>query len=103
MNKKIVCSICGEEVDPNDQRPGRQFGTINGAILWKYIEVVGHKSCVCNVDKILVTENRLRLWTFYGSLKEILREEGKLNEKIERAMSLLEPVNPLNSDRVHKD
>jgi hypothetical protein len=103
MNNKIVCSICGEEVDPNDLRPGRQFGMINGAILWKYIEVVGHKSCVCNVDRIVVTENRLRLWTLLGSLKELLRNEGCWNEKIERALTHLEPSNALDSDKVPKD
>jgi hypothetical protein len=50
-----------------------------------------------------VDVNRLRLWTFIGSLKELLREEKKMNEKIERALSLLEPVNPLDSDGAHKD
>jgi hypothetical protein len=103
MDKKIVCSICGEEVDPKDQRPSCQFGMINGAILWEYIEVTGHKSCVCNVDRIVVTENRLRLWTLLGSLKQLLREEGKMNERIDRALSLLEPVNRLDSDGAHKD
>jgi len=57
---------------------------INGAILWKYIEVTGHKSCVYNVDRNVVTVNRLRLWTFLEALKEILREEGSMNVKIQR-------------------
>ena len=100
MNKKIMCSICGEEVSINDLIPGRQFGMINGAILWKYIEVTGHKSCVYNVDRIVVTVNRLRLWTFLEALKEILREEGCMNEKINRALADLESVNHLDSDNV---
>jgi len=96
MNNEIICSICGEKVNRNDLIPGRQFGMINGAILWKYIEVTGHKSCVCNVDRIVVTVNRLRLWTFIGSLKELLRKEGRWNEEIERALTDFELVNSDN-------
>ena len=89
MSNGIICSICGEEVNGRDVIPGRQFGMINGAILWKYIEVTGHRSCVCNVDRI-VTENKLRLWTFIGSLQELLRQEGHWNAKIERALTDME-------------
>jgi hypothetical protein len=91
MSNGIICSICGEEVNGKDLIPGLQLGMINGAILWKRIEVTGHKSCVCNVDRIVVTENKLRLWTFIGSLKELLRKEGRWNAKIERALTDLEP------------
>ena len=101
MNKKIMCSICGEEISMNDLIPGRQFGMINGAIVGKYIEVVGHRSCVCNVDRI-VTENKLRLWAFIGSLKELLRQERPWNAKIERALTDMELVNPLDSDEAPK-
>jgi hypothetical protein len=103
MSEEMTCSICGEKINKDDPIPGRQFGMINGSILWKYIEVTGHKSCVCNVDRIVVDVNRLRLWTFMWSLKQLLRGEGKMNEKIERALSLLEPVNPLDSDEAHED
>ena len=103
MSEEMTCPICGEKVNKDDPIPGRQFGMINGAILGKYIEVTGHKSCIYNVHRIVVDVNRLRLWTFIGSLRELLREEGKLNEKIERPLSLLEPVSPLDSDRAHKD
>lgn len=98
MNNGIICSICGEEVNRDDLVPGRQFGMINGAILWKYIEVTGHKSCVYNVDRNVVTVNRLRLWTFLEALKEILREEGSMNVKIQRALADLGSVKPLDSD-----
>ena len=91
MSNGIICSICGEEVNGKDVIPGRLFGMINGAILWKYIEVTGHKSCVCNVDRIVVTENRLRLWTLIWSLKQLLKEEGCWNEKIEKALTDLKP------------
>ena len=103
MSEEMTCSICGEKVNRDDSIPGRQFGMINGAILWKYIEVTGHKSCVCNVDRIVLDVNRLRLLTFIESLRGLLREEGKMNEKIERALSLLEPVNPLDSEGAHED
>ncbi len=100
MNNKIICSICGEEVNKNDLIPDRQFSMINGAVIGKYIEVIGHKSCVYNVDRIVLMENRLRLWSLIGSLKKQLIEERHWNEKIERTLTDLELVNPLDSDIV---
>jgi hypothetical protein len=103
MKGKIVCSICEEEVDKHDLMPNRRFGMINGAVIGKYVEVAGHKTCVYNVDTIVVTKNRLRIWTLIGALKDELIKERYWNEKIDKMLTDLELVNTFDLNAIPKD
>jgi len=51
------CMICSFPVDETQDR----FDTINGAVVGEYIEIHGHRLCMDNVDRLVVTPNRFRL------------------------------------------
>ena len=50
--------ICGRKIEEN-YPGGRYF--CNAAVLGEYLEISGHKTCVDNVDNIVVIPNRIRL------------------------------------------
>ena len=54
------CSICGKPVEKRDLFPDGMPDSINGAVIGKYFLVMGHPTCVQNVDKIVVIPNRMR-------------------------------------------
>ena len=54
------CSICGKPVEKKDLFADGMPDSINGAVIGEYIEVMGHPTCVQNVDRIVVTPNRMR-------------------------------------------
>jgi len=54
------CSICGKPVEKKDLFPDGMPDSINGAVIGKYFWVMGHPTCVQNVDKIVVIPNRMR-------------------------------------------
>lgn len=66
--KKVVCNICGREVT---RKQDLEWGSANGAVVGKFIEMRGHKACVDNVDDLVVTPNRLRVMELkkFGLLK----------------------------------
>ncbi len=54
------CSICNEPVKSDFFGNGMPY-MINGAVDGEYIEVYGHRTCVLNVDRLVVIPNRRRL------------------------------------------
>lgn len=52
----IKCVICGRECS------GKY--SCNGAVLGDYIELKGHKTCIDNVDNLVVIPNRIRFMGF---------------------------------------
>ena len=55
------CSICGKPVEQADLFRNGMPDTINGAVTGAYIEIYGHKTCVQNVNKLVVVPNRKRV------------------------------------------
>ena len=66
------CSICGKPVKKADLFPDGMPHQINGAVVGKKIEVYGHPTCIHNVDRIVVLENRRRVQPLLEKLKEEL-------------------------------
>ena len=57
--KKTTCLICGKEVEEPDLMPNGEPDRINGAVIGEQIEVQGHRTCVQNVNQIVVIQNRM--------------------------------------------
>ena len=55
------CSICGKQVQNEDLWSNGMPDCINGAVVGHYIEIYGHRTCVQNVDNLVVTPNRIRI------------------------------------------
>ena len=55
------CLVCEKPVEKEDLWENRKPDSINGAVVGRYIEIYGHRTCVQNVDKFVVIPNRVRL------------------------------------------
>ncbi len=64
--KKKVCSICNKELGEDEM-----FDFQNAAVIGEYIHVQGHKTCVDNVNNIVVVPNRVRVNYHIESLKKV--------------------------------
>ena len=95
MGKKIICSICEKEIKDNEL-----FDSLNGAVVGKYIEVRGHTTCIHNVNRIVVLENRMRINLFLESLKEefskAVEEQKPIEEVDQMLQGILEMTNLIN-------
>lgn len=68
MKKKGKSSICGKELLKSDLLPNGEVDCINGAVIGECIEIIGHPTCIHNVDRIVVLENRFRLYPLLEKL-----------------------------------
>jgi hypothetical protein len=72
--EKVICNICGKEVETNgwvETLEGKRIKCpldyfANGAVLGAYIEMKGHRTCVDNVNNMVVIPNRFRLFMHSG-------------------------------------
>jgi hypothetical protein len=48
------CSICNKAVGKSHRFKNGMPDMINGAVIGEYIEVYGHRTCVQNVDRLVV-------------------------------------------------
>ena len=55
------CLICEKPVQQVDLWSNGMPDSINGAVVGDYIEIYGHKTCVQNVDKLVVLPNRFKV------------------------------------------
>jgi len=55
------CLICEKPVQQADLGSNGMPDTINGPVVGDYIGIYGHKTCVQNVDKLVVLPNRMRM------------------------------------------
>ncbi len=77
---KKVCNICGKKVEKSQGYSGFYY-TANGAVVGKYIEMKGHKTCVENVDQLVVIPNRKRILVdITPKLQWSMKERGELEQ-----------------------
>jgi hypothetical protein len=89
MAKEIKCSICEKPINKKDLMPNGKPDMINGAVIGKYIEVKGHQTCVHNVERIMLMENRKRIHSFVEEMnKELSKaiEEQKSKDEIDQML-----------------
>jgi len=73
---KPICLICEKEVEQEDIMPNGGAYSINGAVLGRYTKIYGHRTCIDNVNRLVVLESRSRL----VSLLEEIRKQFRLVE-----------------------
>ena len=96
-DKDILCSICGKRVRKSALMPKAKPDRINGAVIGAYIEVRGHRTCVQNVNEIVI-KNRARIESVVKDIKKEISEELGTSRVQEQIFSLfahmLEPEEP---------
>jgi hypothetical protein len=55
------CLICGKPVEQAELMSDGMPDSINGAVIGDYIDVYGHRTCIQNVDRVVVVPNRMRV------------------------------------------
>ena len=96
-DKDILCSICGKNVRKSALMPKAKPDRINGAVIGAYIEVRGHRTCVQNVNEIVI-KNRARIESVVKEIKKEITEEKGMSHTQEELFGLfanmLEPEEP---------
>jgi hypothetical protein len=97
LDKDILCSICGRKVRKSALTANTKPDRINGAVIGAYIEVRGHRTCVQNVNEIVI-KNRARIESVVKDIKKEISEELGTSRVQEQIFSLfahmLEPEEP---------
>lgn len=61
VKERKNCLICEKPVEEADLFKNGMPDSINGAVVGDYIGIYGHRTCVQNVDRIVVIPNRVRM------------------------------------------
>ncbi len=102
MKKKIRCSICGKEIENPDRWPKGNLDQINGAVIGEYLAIEGHKTCLENVDKIVIDTNRKCVLSFLELLKEKLVKERLINDELANLLKHARMINSIDPDAIPK-
>ncbi len=70
----VICMLCGKEVEEKHGATPLQEWFVDGAVLGERIDLRGHKTCLENVNKLVVIPNRVRLM---GILDEVKKERDQ--------------------------
>lgn len=87
LNKDILCSICGKKVRKSALTANAKPDRINGAVIGAYIEVRGHRTCVQNVNEIVI-KNRARIESVIKDIKKEITEEQGMSQAQEQLFDL---------------